>query len=84
MIFELVNRGEKALVRIVSDCTRNSLVPVIKGLIMEQSRFTRTAGKAYDDLVLNGYEHYRVFHSENEARATSTESRTSGASLRGG
>ena len=74
-------------VRVVPDCTRNSLMPVIKGLILEQSRFTWTAGKAYDDLVLNGYEHYRVFHSENEvsagARATSTEPRTSGASLKG-
>lgn len=23
-------------------------------------------GKAYDGLILNGYDHYRVFHSENE------------------
>ena len=22
--------------------------------------------RAYDGLILNGYEHYRIFHSENE------------------
>ena len=57
------------LVKVVPNCTRNSLMPVIKGLILEQQQFTRTAGNAYDDLVHNGYEHYRVFHSENEVSA---------------
>jgi transposase-like protein len=29
--------------------------------------FCNTDGwKAYDGLILNGYEHYRVFHSDNE------------------
>ena len=44
-------------------------MPVIKGLILEQQQFTRTAGNAYDDLVRNGYERYKVFHSKNEVSA---------------
>ena len=41
-------------------------MPVIKGLILESSTIYTDGWKAYDGLVLNGYEHYRVFHSENE------------------
>lgn len=41
-------------------------MPVIKGLILEISTIYTDGWKDYDGLVLNGYEHYRVFHSENE------------------
>ena len=41
-------------------------MPIIKGLILEQSTIYTDGWRAYDGLVLNGYEHYRVFHSENE------------------
>lgn len=50
----------------VPDCSRKSLMPIIKGLILEQSTIYTDGWRAYDGLVLNGYEHYRVFHSENE------------------
>ena len=53
-------------VTVVPDCSRESLMPVIKGLILESSTIYTDGWKAYDGLVLNGYEHYRVFHSENE------------------
>ena len=65
-MFGLLKRGEKVYVMVVPDCSRESLMPVIKGLILEQSTIYTNGWRAYDDLVLNGYEHYRVFHSENE------------------
>ena len=43
-----------------------ALMPIIKGIILEQSTIYTDCWRAYDGLVLNGYEHYRVFHSENE------------------
>ncbi len=65
-VFGLLKRGEKVFVTVVTDCSRESLMPVVKGLILEHSTIYTDGWKAYDGLVLNGYEHYRVFHSENE------------------
>ena len=65
-VFGLLKRGEKVFVTVVPDCSRESLMPVIKGLILESSTIYTDGWKAYDGLVLNGYEHYRVFHHENE------------------
>ena len=64
--FGLLKRGEKVHVTVVSDGSRESPMPIIKGLILEQSTIYTDGWRAYDGLVLNGYEHYRVFHSENE------------------
>ena len=65
-MFGLLKHGDKVFVTVVPDCSRESLMPVIKGLILEQSTIYTDGWRAYDGLVLNGYEHYRVFHSENE------------------
>lgn len=41
-------------------------MPIIQGKILEGSVIHTDGWKAYDGLVLNGYDHYRVFHSTNE------------------
>ena len=41
-------------------------MPIIQGKILEGSTIHTDGWKAYDGLILNGYNHYRVFHSENE------------------
>lgn len=41
-------------------------MPIIQGKILEGSTIHTDGWKAYDGLILNGYSHYRVFHSENE------------------
>ena len=41
-------------------------MPIIQGKILEGSTVHTDGWKAYDGLVLNGYDHYRVFHSHNE------------------
>ena len=47
-------------------------MPVIQGKILEGSTIHTDGWSAYDGLILNGYDHYRVFHSQNEfARAKS-------------
>ena len=65
-VFGLLKRGEKVFVTIVPNCSKETLMPIIRGLILEKSTIYTDGWKAYDGLVLNGYEHYRVFHSENE------------------
>ena len=41
-------------------------MPIIQGQILEGSTIYTDGWKAYDGLILNGYNHYRVFHHENE------------------
>lgn len=41
-------------------------MPIIQGKVLEGSTINTDGWKAYDGLVVNGYDHYRVFHSENE------------------
>ena len=37
-------------------------MPIIQGKILEGSTIHTDGWKAYDGLILNGYEHYRVYH----------------------
>ena len=41
-------------------------MPVIKGIVLERSTIYSDGWKTYDGLILNGYDHYRVFHFKNE------------------
>lgn len=41
-------------------------MPIIQERILEGSTIYTDGWKAYDGLILNGYEHYRVYHSKNE------------------
>lgn len=41
-------------------------MPIIQGKIIESSTIHTDGWKAYDGLILNGYDHHRIFHSHNE------------------
>ena len=61
-VFGLLKRNGKVFVTVVPNCSREELMPIIQGEIT-----IHTDGwKAYDGLILNGYNHYRGFHHENE------------------
>lgn len=83
-VFGLLKRGEKVYVRVVDSCSRESLMPIIQGLTLSGSTIYTDGWRAYDGLILNGYEHHRVSletslrnttarTSSRMARATSTE-----------
>lgn len=65
-VFGLLKRNGKVFVTVVKNCSREELMPIIQGKILENSTIHTDGWKAYDGLILNGYEHYRVFHSANE------------------
>ncbi len=65
-VFWLLKRDGRVHVSIVPDCSRESLLPIIQGKILEWSTIHSDGWRSYDGLILNGYDHYRVFHSENE------------------
>jgi transposase-like protein len=65
-VFGLLKRDGKVFVSVVPYCSREELMPIISGKILEGSTVHTDGWKAYDGLVVNGYDHYRVFHSHNE------------------
>ena len=65
-VFGLLKRAGKVFVTIVENCSRDELMPIIKGHVLEGSSVHTDGWKAYDGLILNGYTHHRVFHSNNE------------------
>jgi len=65
-VFGLLKRDGEVYVQIVENCSKEQLMPIIQGKILEGSTINTDGWKAYDGLILNGYDHYRVFHSHNE------------------
>ena len=65
-VFGLLKRDGNVYVEIVENCSRAQLMPIIQGKILEGSTIHTDGWKAYDGLVLNGYDHYRVYHSHDE------------------
>lgn len=65
-VFGVLKRKEQVFLTVVKVCSKAELMPIIKGQILEQSTIYTDGWRAYDGLILNGYDHYRVFHSENE------------------
>ena len=65
-VFGLLKRDGNVYVEIVENCSKEELMPIIQGKILEGSTINTDGWKAYNGLILNGYDHYRVFHSHNE------------------
>ena len=65
-VFGILKRDGHVYVEIVKNCSKEQLMPIIQGKILEGSTVYTDGWKAYDGLILNGYDHYRVFHSHNE------------------
>lgn len=62
----LLKRQGKVYTQVVKNCTRESLMPILRGRILENTTVYTDGWKSYDGLVLNNYKHYRIHHHENE------------------
>lgn len=65
-VFGILKRNGKVYVNIVKNCSKEQLMPIIQGRILEGSTIYSDGWKSYDGLILNGYDHYRVYHSKDE------------------
>ncbi len=65
-VFGILKREGRVYVNIVKRCSRAELLPIIQGKILEGSTIHTDGWRAYDGLILNGYDHYRVYHSHDE------------------
>ena len=64
-VFGILKREGRVFVSIVKNCSRESLMRIIEGKILEGSTIHTDGWRAYDGLILNGYDHYRVYHSHD-------------------
>jgi transposase-like protein len=53
--------------------SREELLPIIRGKILEWSTIHTDGGRACDDLVLNDYDHFHDFHKFNEFARRTTQ-----------
>ena len=65
-VIGLHKRGEKVYLSVVKNCSRQELMPIITGRVLEGADIYTDGWKAYDGLVLKGYEHHRIHHHQNQ------------------
>ena len=65
-VIGLLKRGGKVFTAIVENCSRQELMPIIKGQVLSESIVYTDGWKSYDGLVLGGYKHHRIHHHENQ------------------
>ena len=58
-VFGILKRNGEVYVTVIKKCSKEQIIPVIKGQILEGSTIHTDGWKAYDGLILNGYDHYR-------------------------
>jgi transposase len=63
----VLKRGGKVKTRIVKNCSKEEMMPIIKGKILDESTIYSDGWRSYDGLVnLKNFKHYRVYHSKDE------------------
>jgi transposase-like protein len=65
-VLGLHKRGDRVFVSVVKNCSRQELMPILKGHVLSSSDIYTDGWKAYDGLVTNGYQHHRVHHHKNQ------------------
>ncbi len=62
----LLKRGGKVFTEIVENCSKQALMPIIKGQVLSEATVYTDGWKSYDGLVLGGYKHHRIHHHKNQ------------------
>ena len=65
-VIGLLKRGGKVFTQIVPNCSKQALMPIIKGQVVSEATVYTDGWKSYDGLVLDGYKHHRIHHHQNQ------------------
>jgi transposase len=65
-VLGLHKRGDRVFVSVVQNCSKQELMPILRGNVLSASDIYTDGWKAYDGLVTSGFRHHRVHHHENE------------------
>ena len=66
IVFGLLKRNGRVITQVVENCSKDELLPIIRGKILSDSTVYTDGFKSYDSLVTLGYKHYRIYHSKDE------------------
>lgn len=62
----VLKRGGKVYTKVVKNCSREQILPILKGKILDESTVYTDGWKSYHGLIYQGFYHYRIYHSKNE------------------
>lgn len=62
----LLKRDGKVYTQMITKCTREELLPVIKGRVLENSTVYTDGWRSYAGLIVSGYRHKRIHHQRDE------------------
>lgn len=65
-VFGLLKRNGIVYVEVITRASKAQLMPIIKGKVLEGSTIYSDGWKSYDGLLVNGYQHHRIYHSHNQ------------------
>lgn len=65
-VFGIVERGGKVVAKVVPDCKRDTVLPIIKAHVAEGSEVFTDEFRVYDTLSEEGYRHDTVCHSAKQ------------------
>ena len=65
-VIGLLKRGGKVFTEVVENCSKQALMPIIKGQVLSETTIYTDGWKSYDGLVLGGYKHHRIHHHRNQ------------------
>jgi len=65
-VIGVLKRGGKVYTKVVENCSRHQIMPILKGKILEESTIFTDGWKSYHGLIYQGFQHYRIYHSKNE------------------
>src|SRR3989338_6458748 len=66
IVFGLLKRNGYVYTQILSDATKESVMPIIKKVVASGSDIYTDGWKSYDALAVSGYNHKKVNHQKNE------------------
>ena len=62
----LLKRGGKVFTEIVENCSKQALMPIIKGQVLSEATIYTDGWKSCDGLVLGGDKHHPIPHHQNQ------------------
>jgi len=71
-VFGLFKRNGHVYTQIIKNASSSEIRPIIKRLIKPGSKLITDQWRAYDGLVVNGYEHFRINHQKNYSNKKGT------------
>ena len=66
-VIGLLKRGGKVFTKIVENCSKQALRPIIKGQGLTAATIDTDGGQSADGLVRGGDKHLRIHHHENQS-----------------